>query len=148
MRSHLAILILAGALTACASHSQSEKATPAPRSTVDSLANGSQIFRTGRDVDGRRISAAHPPLRASCAACHGPNGAGGIRITDDVVSADLRHHALVTDQNPPYNLALLERAISKGIDNQGKPLDPVMPRWHLSQRDLRDVAEYVYTRLK
>jgi hypothetical protein len=39
----------------------------------------------------------------------------------------------------------LERAISTGIDNQGKPLNPVMPRWKMTPRDLHDVAEFVRT---
>ncbi len=64
------------------------------------------------------------------------------------MSADLRHRALVTEQRHPYTEALLERAISTGIDNDGKPLNPVMPRWRLSARDLHDVATYVYTELK
>ena len=61
------------------------------------------------------------------------------------MSAVLRHAALVTHQKPPYTLALLERAISKGIDNTGQPLNHVMPHWHLSARDLHDVAQYVLT---
>jgi hypothetical protein len=60
----------------------------------------------------------------------------------------LRYKALVTDQKPPYTLALLERAISTGIDNTGEPLNPVMPHWKLSRRDLHDVAYYVLTKLK
>ena len=64
------------------------------------------------------------------------------------MSADLRHTALVTKQKPPYTLSLLERAISKGIDNTGQPLNRVMPRWRLTGRDLHDVAQYVLTVLK
>lgn len=91
--------------------------------------------------------AEHPPLRPSCAACHGANGAGGIHIADHAISADLRHKALVTEQHPPYTQALLQRAISTGIDNTGQPLNPVMPRWKMSPRDLHDVAEFVLTQL-
>lgn len=65
-----------------------------------------------------------------------------------VVSADLRHRALVIEQKHPYNLALVERAISTGIDSEGKPLSPVMPRWRLSRGDLHDVALYVLLKLK
>jgi mono/diheme cytochrome c family protein len=113
-----------------------------------SLANGRSIFQTGRDLNGTTIYAVPPPMRPSCAACHRANGAGGIHLPGGAVSADLRHAALVTHQKHPYTLALLERAISKGIDNEGKPLDRVMPRWRLSNRDLHDVAEYVLTQLK
>jgi len=110
--------------------------------------NGRSMFLTGKDVDGVQITAAPAPLRPYCAACHGANGAGGMHFPDGAISADLRHSALVTQQHHAYTLALLERAISTGVDNDGKPLDPVMPRWQLSQRDLHDVALYVLTQLK
>jgi cytochrome c oxidase subunit II len=109
--------------------------------------NGRDIFLTGKDVDGVQITAATRPLQPYCAACHRPNGAGGMKFSDGAVSADLRHKALVTDQKHPYTLALLERAISTGIDNDGEKLDPVMPRWTLSERDLHDVAWYVLNQL-
>jgi mono/diheme cytochrome c family protein len=110
--------------------------------------NGRLIFQTGRDSDGKQIVAAKPPLRSSCAACHGANGAGGVHLPGGAVSADLRHNALVLGQKHPYTLALLERAITTGVDNEGQPLNPVMPHWRLSHRDLHDVASYVLTQLK
>ena len=81
-------------------------------------------------------------------ACHNANGSGGRHLPGGAVSADLRYKALVTDQDHPYTVTLLERAISTGIDNEGKKLDPVMPRWRMSKTDLRDVALYVHNRLK
>lgn len=111
------------------------------------LANGRDIFLTGKDVDGVQITAAKPPLRPYCAACHRASGAGHVKLPDGAVSADLRQKALVTDQKHPYTLVLLERAISTGVDNDGNALDPVMPHWTLSKRDLHDVAWYVLTQL-
>jgi mono/diheme cytochrome c family protein len=137
-----ATMLLAGAFVA--SLAAAAGATSADRS----IANGRSIFQTGRDLNGKAIYASPPPMRASCAACHRANGAGGVHLPGGAVSADLRHAALVTHQKHPYNLALLERAIAKGIDNEGKPLHPAMPRWRLSNRDLHDVAQYVLTQLK
>jgi len=111
-------------------------------------ANGKLIFQTGKDIDGVAIVAKKPPLYPSCAACHRADGSGGMKLTGGATSADLRHKSMVTDQRHPYTLALIERAIARGIDSDGKPLDPVMPRWTLSKRDLRDVAQYVLTQLK
>ncbi|MEO6913558.1 MAG: cytochrome c [Candidatus Baltobacteraceae bacterium] len=113
-----------------------------------SLANGQALFQTGRDAQGKHIAAERPPLRPSCVACHGVSGAGGLRLPGNVVSADLRNSALVAGQHHPYTPALVERAISTGIDNNGQLLNPVMPRWKLSRQDLRDVANYILTRLK
>ena len=106
-------------------------------------ANGRSIFLTGRDLEGHAIRAVPPPLHPSCAGCHRTDGSGGVHLPGGVVSADLRHAALVTHQKHPYTLALLERAISKGIDNEGKPLDKMMRHWQMSARDLHDVAQYV-----
>lgn len=148
MRTILALALLACSACAHTSSSTASGTTAASSPTADAaLVNGRAIFQTGKDVDGVKISAAKPPLRPYCAACHGVNGAGGVHLPGGAVSADLRHKALVTDQTHPYTLALLERAISTGVDNDGKPLDPVMPRWKLSKRDLHDVAWYVFTQL-
>ena len=112
------------------------------------VSNGRAIFDTGTDLDGVKIVAQPAPLFSSCEACHRANGSGGRRFTDGATSADLRHQALVVEQTHPYTLALLERAISTGIDNEGKPLDKVMPHWRMSKRDLHDVAEFVLFNLK
>jgi mono/diheme cytochrome c family protein len=113
-----------------------------------SLANGRSIFQTGRDLGGTQIIAQSRPMFNQCSACHRADGSGGKHLAGGEVSADLRYQALVTGQRHPYDLRLLERAISTGVDNEGDKLDPVMPRWRLSQRDLHDVAEYVLTQLK
>jgi len=95
-----------------------------------------------------QIAAYQRPLFNRCSACHRADGSGGVHFADGSVSADLRYRALVTHQQHRYTLSLIERAISVGVDNEGKPLAKVMPRWHLSQRDLHDVALYVLSQLK
>lgn len=145
------ILVLVALVSICACSHAATQQTLATGSTANdnqAIANGRSIFQTGKDLDGVRIKAAKTPMRPYCALCHHANGSGGVKFPDGAVSADLRHKALVTDQHPPYTIALLERAISTGIDNQGKRLDRVMPHWRLSRRDLHDVATYVYTQLR
>lgn len=117
-------------------------------SSQHSVSNGQSIFQTGRDSNGTQIVAQRPPLYPRCAACHRADGSGALHLPGGAVSADLRHKALVTDQKHPYTIRLVERAISTGIDNDGQPLNPLMPRWKLSGRDLHDVAYYVLTQLK
>lgn len=139
-RECAAIVILL-ALAAC-----SHGATTAPKSSggENAVENGRLIFQTGKDYQGVQIVAQPPALYPRCAACHRANGAGGMHFPDGAVSADLRHSALAQPPHP-YTLRLLERAISTGIDNDGKPLDKVMPHWKLSARDLHDVSAYVLT---
>jgi mono/diheme cytochrome c family protein len=145
-------LVLAAATGCAAPRADSPQATsvsPAPMSpAAASLANGRSIFETGRDSNGTQIVARSHPLYPSCGACHHVDGSGGVHLPGGAVSADLRYKAMVTDQKRPYTLALTARAIATGIDNNGQPLNPVMPRWKLSQRDLHDVASYVMTKLK
>lgn len=114
----------------------------------DPYANGRSIFMTGRDLQGHEITASPPPLREECVECHRANGSGGMKLPGGVVSADLRHDALTREQDHPYTIPLLMRAISTGVDNDGDKLSAVMPRWHMSKADLHDVAVYVYDRLK
>jgi len=47
----------------------------------------------------------------------------------------------------PWTLALFERAISIGVDQNGDQLSPVMPRWKMSERDLHDIAVYISTQI-
>jgi cytochrome c oxidase subunit 2 len=112
------------------------------------LADGRSIFQTGRNIEGVQITAQSAPLFNKCSACHRADGSGGIHLIGGAVGADLRHRALVTDQKHPYSLALLERAISTGVDSDGQQLNLAMPRWRLSQRDIQAVAQYVLTQLR
>ncbi|HYK54620.1 MAG TPA: c-type cytochrome [Candidatus Eremiobacteraceae bacterium] len=124
------------------------KPSSRPALAYSPAANGRAIFDTGKDLDGVKIVAQPAPAFNSCEACHRANGSGGRHFSDGAISADLRHRALVMEQAHPYDLALIERAISTGIDNEGKPLDKVMPHWRMSERDLHDVAQYVLDDLK
>ncbi|MBC5810368.1 MAG: c-type cytochrome [Candidatus Eremiobacteraeota bacterium] len=106
------------------------------------LDNGKAIFQTGTDLSGKTIVATKRSLMPSCAACHKADGSGGLKLPGGAVSADLRHKSLVSGKHP-YTTALIARAITSGVDNEGKKLDPAMPRWKLSSRDLHDVVLYV-----
>ncbi len=129
--------------------------TPMPATDSKAIANGRSIFFSGTDLDGTRISTAHPfRVYQSCAVCHGPDGGGGVELPDGAVSAKLGPNARMMDQmssmngkNAPWTLALMERAISDGLDQNGEALSPVMPRWKMSERDLHDIALYVLTQI-
>lgn len=143
MRKLIPLFLALAALTACANNS-AETQRIANAAKMSAAANGRMIFLTGKDSQGFRINAQRPPLRTSCAACHRANGSGGVHLPGGAVSADLRQKALAAVK-PAYTLTTLEGAISTGIDNEGKPLNPVMPRWRMTPRDLHDVAEFVQT---
>ena len=49
------------------------------------------------------------------------------------------------EEHPPYTEETLKRAIAKGLDPAGEPLDEAMPRWRMSERDLDDLVEFIKT---
>ncbi len=125
---------------------------------AQALANGRSIFFTNTDANGTRITTATASrFYQSCAVCHGPNGAGGVQLADGAVSAKLGSDAHMLDnmssmssmkgKTIPWTIPLFERAISTGVDNNGERLNPVMPRWVMSKRDLHDIALYVSSQI-
>lgn len=79
-----------------------------------------------------------------CAACHGPEAKGGVKL-GDATSADLRWQTL----GPTYHSdpALVQRAILQGQDQDGQALDDVMPRWQgkLTTTQVQDIVAYLQT---
>lgn len=131
---------------------------PMPAGDAAALVNGRSIFLTNTDIDGTRITTATPTrYYQSCAVCHGPDGAGGVQLADGAISAKLGSQAHMLDmasmgstnaKNTPWTLALFERAISSGVDQNGDQLSLVMPRWNMSERDLHDIALYISTQIR
>jgi len=80
-----------------------------------------------------------------------------VQLADGAVSAKLGSDAHMLDnmnsmssmkgKTIPWTIPLFERAISMGVDNNGDRLNPVMPRWVMSKRDLHDIALYVSTQM-
>ncbi len=125
-----------------------------PRWTGTPVADGELIFRTGRGEDGRPISYRDgPPMRMSCAACHGIQGQGGqihlMMRTVDVPpitwTALTSAHQEDEEHHPPYTEATLRRAITQGVDAGNEPLDPLMPRWQLTDDEWEALLAYLKT---
>ena len=49
------------------------------------------------------------------------------------------------EEHPPYAEDTLKRAVTRGINPAGEPLDEAMPRWRMSERDLDDLVEFIKT---
>jgi mono/diheme cytochrome c family protein len=117
--------------------------------------NGERIYYTGIDSTSRRIGFEGGPVwfymhGGSCVNCHGTSGKGGVPITmSTAIPADLTNlyatHTHGDEKMVPYNDDLLKRAITKGIDANGKRLDPTMPRWYMPEKDFNDLVAYIKT---
>jgi len=96
----------------------------------------------------------------ACVNCHGQEGRGG-RVTmmmwsfkaPDITWANLTeekgHEEQASEEeheeHPPYTEETLKRAITRGINPGGEPLDELMPRWRMSQQDLADLVAFIKT---
>ncbi len=120
--------------------------------------NGETIYLTGYNDQNERIPFDGGPMWLSahgggCVECHGPSGRGGqpvmmLRATP----ADIRYQSLISgkydpsgEAGTPYTDETIIRAVRQGLDPDDKPLDPGMPRWQMTDKDVRDVIEYLKT---
>ncbi len=115
-----------------------------------SAANGQRVYQSGMDANGREIPrSAIPPSQGAlmrggggCASCHGANGRGGtVTMRMGYIGApDITYRALT---NEGYADTKTYRAIRYGIDANSKPLDPAMPRWQMTDSEVKDVVAYL-----
>jgi cytochrome c oxidase subunit 2 len=121
------------------------------------VSNGETIYFTGRNDRGERIPFDGAPMwlsthGGSCATCHGADGRGGAPVMMGTeIPGDIRYSHLTEEEHeegeehPPYTDELIKRAITLGLNPAGEPLDPTMPRWRMSDRDLNDLIEFLKT---
>jgi mono/diheme cytochrome c family protein len=109
------------------------------------------MFRTGAAPDGRPLAyAGGMMMRMSCAQCHGADGRG-LR-TPMFVGPDITYRNLTDpagmlepdgERGPTYTDEQIARAVTLGIDAEGKPLAWPMPRWRLTGSELADLQAYL-----
>lgn len=109
--------------------------------------SGQRVFLTGAGGDGPAIAFQEGPFWLSmhgggCATCHGADGRGGRPMMLNIIAPDIRYSALV---QRGYSDGLIARAMTAGLNAQGQPLDPAMPRWQMSADDLADVIAHLKT---
>lgn len=156
------LLFLLGALPA-----RADDAPAAAQTDMAALvAQGQRIYREGIGTNGqplKAMAAAQTVLTGSnvaCAICHRRSGfgtaEGPFNIRPIIAPALFEEQSIVvrsprikaqlgTRLRPPYTPELLARAIRAGTDAAGEPLDPVMPRYAMSEQDLKAITAYLST---
>jgi mono/diheme cytochrome c family protein len=130
---------------------------PRPQRLTPAESRGKTIYTTGQTPSGNELSyrlvtggQRLPARGVTCATCHGEDGRGGRE--GDVVAPDITYGALTKPSSAslpsgrsrsPYTDALLARAITQGLDSSGNHLNSMMPRWSLSDSELRDLLRYL-----
>lgn len=133
---------------------------------VSLLAVGQRIYREGIGSSGESIRGAAPGgvvlsgSEGACTVCHRRSGYGGsegkFNIRPIIGPALFEEQSVVLHSprvkaqlgvrlRPSYDAVLLARAIRSGVDSAGQPLDAVMPRFNLSDYDIKAVSAYLAT---
>jgi len=118
--------------------------------------NGERIYYTGFNDQGQRIPTTQGPVwlymhGGSCVDCHGVNGRGGVPVMmGEEIPHDITYGVLISEaghgeeeEHPSYTDETIKISIRDGINPRGELLDPTMPRWQMSDRDLDDLLEYL-----
>ena len=109
---------------------------------------GDQITYTGGPGLGGMMMGSY----LTCAACHGPEGQGGVHQMHMTVmnAPDIRYSALSTmpemqHSTHSYGLADFKLAVEGGQHPDGEELNADMPRWNMSDADLQDLLAFLKT---
>lgn len=155
MRNWTVRAALLSIATACAVWGFGEDGAKARQSLSKQEKRGKQIYRKG-EADGGEIIAVLgssdlelPGSSFTCSNCHGLRGEGMSEgglipspLTRDVLE-NTRKSPLTGRVRPAYNDATLERAIIAGIEPDGGPLHPGMPRYKMAPDQLADLLAYI-----
>jgi cytochrome c oxidase subunit 2 len=143
------LLVLAGCIP-FSRNVQLSQATPPPGADAQ---NGGRIYFTGISGRGDRITYTGGPNFGgmmmgnylTCAACHGPEGYGGLHQMhmQQMDAPDIHLSALNSmpemKGKGEYDLADFKMAVEDGKDPAGEALNADMPRWQMSDTDLEDL---------
>ncbi|NDP22530.1 MAG: cytochrome c [Paludibacter sp.] len=128
--------------------------------------NGKQIYFTATSERKTPITYTNGPIQGmmmggnlACVSCHGTDARGGSHVMhmETMVAPDIRWTALSTDHvhggvghsdterkhNEAYTFENFRNAVEKGQHPDGDELSKDMPRWKMSETDLRDLMEYL-----
>ncbi|HSO07987.1 MAG TPA: ABC transporter substrate-binding protein [Pelomicrobium sp.] len=118
---------------------------------------GKTVYTTGTSPSGGDITAyvglnstRVPGSVVPCANCHGPDGLGraeGGVVPPPITWPELaKPYGHVHDngrRHGPFDEKSFARAVQSGVDPAGNRLDPAMPRYVISNADLRSLAAYL-----
>lgn len=122
---------------------------------AESVAQGRRIYREGILTSGQPLTGlvqgdvTVTAAQVTCLNCHQQSGFGSTEGSTVVppVTGPALYRAKETGprKRPPYSAATLARVIREGLDAAGQRLDPLMPRYNLSDKDVEVLGSYLKT---
>jgi hypothetical protein len=126
---------------------------PAPRTALSTpdASLGARIYADGVGENDRpipRSSIGPGMMGGGCVRCHGINGTGGyVRMMGGFEAPDIRYSTLTSPHEDHdgegWSDRDIRRAIVEGVEPDGEELDPLMPRWRLSDAEFRALIDYL-----
>jgi cytochrome c oxidase subunit 2 len=122
---------------------------------------GERLFLTGADTNGSPVPrTGGAPARmmnggGGCASCHGTDGRG--RTVSSMMASftapDIRWSVLTSTESTesggsastPFDETSFVRAVRDGLDPEGQPLKAPMPRWRLTDQQMRGLIAHIKT---
>lgn len=123
--------------------------------SAELIETGKRLYQTGETLKPSTAYLSGPDMDAlttafSCLQCHGADGKGtkegGVKVPDirfSHLSQSYAGQRQTGRVHPAYDEPSLKRAIRDGVDPGGNPLDPQMPRYHLSDQDMEALLAYL-----
>ena len=137
----------------------------APASATDDIELGRRIYLDGilpsgallkgKRSGGESVSGAD----AACSSCHRKSGMGSVEGTlltppitgkflfgddkNNLATLDQRRRKSFNQRHEPYTDELLARAVHNGVNNAGRELSVVMPRFDLSDVEMKALTAYL-----
>lgn len=104
------------------------------------LSNGESIYKTGRNLQGKKLldkSASRIKIINSCQGCHGKSGT---RMRE--VSIQFSYLSNPANFSIPYNDSLFFRFLDHDLKSDGTKAN-IGVIWKMSEKDKRDLLEYL-----
>jgi mono/diheme cytochrome c family protein len=171
MKNLIVILIIIGAavLIACSDGKTVKKPESDSSSADTSVSNGGKIYNTSVDENGNEITNTGGPYSGmmmmgghlACASCHGSDGKGGehYMMMQEMNAPDIRwkvltgemkgegqteeDYKLQKEEHKGYDFEMFKKGVVDGKHPDGEDTKPGMPRWNISDEDLRAVMNYL-----
>jgi mono/diheme cytochrome c family protein len=142
-------LLLAAIILGCGSVGLA--AAPVEGADAPDAAAGRRMYREGIRPSGEPMTAivagdvAVFGTRFSCQNCHGRSGLGAVEGAYIVpaIAGRFLYAASPQPRRPAYDHESLARALRTGVDPAGRALDPLMPRFVLSEDEVAALAVYL-----